>query len=87
LEADPEVLAELRQIRRAQEEMLAEYRRVANTALEIQKQAFETQQRAVAQQSRAVEISAGVTRIWKIALAVGAVLIAYLVYKVVRLIG
>jgi hypothetical protein len=87
LDRDDEILEELKQSRRAQEELLAEYRRVANAALETQRQSFEIQQRAVAQQTRAVELNAHLARLWKIAGLVAAILIVYLLFRLLPLLG
>lgn len=82
---ESEMLTELQKIRDAQERLLAEYQRVANESLAIQKQALETQKAAVAQQSTAVESQLRHARLYRIALGVVAVLIVACVYVLSRL--
>jgi hypothetical protein len=84
-EEDKQLLAELKGLREAQQELLAEYRRVANESLAIQKQAFETQRGAVAQQSIAVDSQLRIARLYRAAIGVAAVLVAFLLYRLYTL--
>ncbi|HOB62734.1 MAG TPA: hypothetical protein PKI41_11540 [Candidatus Competibacteraceae bacterium] len=77
----------LTEIRDSQQTLEHEYRRVANEALamqrealELQKQAVATQQQAVAEQGRSVAMQAQFGRLYRIALAVGAMLVAGFVF-------
>jgi hypothetical protein len=72
------------EIRDAQRELLAEYRRVANEALRLQHEADERQRQAIAQQGRAVDVQARVARMARISVMVIAPLIAVLVWLLVR---
>jgi hypothetical protein len=81
---DDRAEALLVEIRDAQRELLAEYRRVANEALRLQQQADERQRQAVAQQARAVEMQARVVRMAGIGVLVILPLILFLVWLLVR---
>jgi hypothetical protein len=84
-DAPEDATALLRDIRDLQRELLAEYRRVGEEALALQRQAFETQQRAVAQQGRSVEMQAGYARLYRIVLLVALPLIGFILWLIVRL--
>ncbi|HJQ84701.1 MAG TPA: hypothetical protein VKA21_11520 [Candidatus Binatia bacterium] len=71
-------------IRDAQRALLDEYRRVANDALALQRQAFEQQQHAVAQQRHAVDVQARAVRFARVAVLAIVPLIAFLVWLLVR---
>jgi hypothetical protein len=73
----------LEEIRDLQRQHLEEYRRVANEALAIQKQAFELQQNAVAQQRVAVEAQANHLRLYRRVIVVAAVIVAGLIWTLV----
>ena len=72
---DQEMKQVLTEIRDAQRDLLAEYRRVANEALSIQRQSFEVQSRAIQQQSSAVKLASQNSRVYRISLAVIVVLL------------
>ena len=83
-----ELLTEIRDARRAAD---AEYLRIAAESLNIQKQAFALQQQAVAkqekalaEQARAVAMQANFGRLYRVALAVVALLIGFLLFKLWR---
>ena len=85
--SDPETNQLLTEIRDAQREFLAEYRRVANEALSVQKQSFENQTRSIQQQSNAVKLASGLSMMYRVSLVVAAVLIAALIVWIGRRIG
>ena len=83
------MLTELRDSHRAFE---AEYRRVANESLamqrevlELQKQAVANQNKAIEEQGRSVKMQAQFGRLYRVALAVIAVVITFLLVRLVRL--
>lgn len=84
---DQEVKKLLAEIRDAQRELSAEYRRVANEALSIQKQSFEAQSLAIQQQSRAVTMASQNSRLYRISLIVIVVLLAVLFTWAGKLLG
>ncbi|MEI2779857.1 MAG: hypothetical protein V9H25_00780 [Candidatus Competibacter sp.] len=76
----------LTEIRDSHRTLESEYRRAANEslsmqreALELQKRAIETQRKAVEEQARSVKMQAQFGRLYRIALAVAAVLVAIFV--------
>jgi len=70
---DPESLATLQQILKVQQESHS-----------LQKQAFELQQKVVENQSRAIANQVATSRLYRIALTVGAVVVAFVVYLMMR---
>ena len=75
---DPETKQLLTEIRDAQRDLLAEYRRIAGEAVEIQR-------RAIEQQSIAVKNQLQNARIYRYALVVIAVIVGGLLYWLYRL--
>jgi hypothetical protein len=82
--SDDRTASLLVEIRDAQRELLAEYRRVANEALQLQRQADERQERALAQQQRSVEVQARMARAARVGILVIVPLIAFLLWLLVR---
>ncbi|MBK7540972.1 MAG: hypothetical protein IPP10_05955 [Candidatus Competibacteraceae bacterium] len=83
------LLTELRDSHRA---FAVEYRRVANESLvvqrevlELQKQAVANQNKAIEEQGRSVKMQAQFGRLYRIALAVIAVVVAFLLVRLVKL--
>jgi glycerol dehydrogenase-like iron-containing ADH family enzyme len=72
---DESTVAMLREIRDCQRQHLEEYRRVANEALAIQKQALEIQQNAVAQQKIAVDAQADHLRLYRRVIVAAVILV------------
>jgi len=82
---DSEIKQLLTEIRDAQRDLTAEYRRVANESVQIQRQAFEMQSRAIGQQATAVRNQLQNSRLYRVVLVVGAVVIAGLLFWLFKL--
>ena len=72
---DVDTVVLLREIRDCQRQHMEEYRRVANEALAIQKQALEIQQNAVAQQTVSVDAQADHLRLYRRVIVAAVVLV------------
>lgn len=72
METEPLVVALLTEIRDQQQRLLAEYTRVANESLALQRQAYEAQQRAIAQQHLSVDTQLRSARLYRRVLLVAA---------------
>lgn len=81
---DEQVLAELKAIRKAQEDLLAEHRQATIAAFEIQKQALDNQLHAVAQQTQAIALSVRNSRIWRVVISLASVLMIWLIFYLYR---
>lgn len=77
------LLAEIRDI---QQKLLDEYSRVANEALSMQRESFEAQKAAIAQQALAVEMQRKLARLYRIVVIVAAPALAFLLWKILRLV-
>ena len=84
---DPETKQLLTEIRDAQRDLLAEYRRVANEALQTQTRSVEMQTRAIEQQSIAVKNQLQNARIYRYTLVIIAIVVAGLLYWLYKLAG
>jgi hypothetical protein len=82
---DPETKQLLTEIRDAQRDLVTEYRRVANEALQTQRRSLEMQSGAIEQQSIAVKNQLENARIYRYALGVIAVIVVGLLYWMYRL--
>ena len=82
---EPETLALLREIRDSQRDLLAEYRRVANESLAMQRDAFEAQRLAIAQQRKSVDAQMQYGRIYRASIVVLLPLIGFVVWLMVKL--
>jgi hypothetical protein len=71
---DPEILATLQQILKLQQESHS-----------IQKQAYDLQQKAVENQSRAVRNQLATSRLYRIALTVGAVILVGVIILLIQI--
>jgi hypothetical protein len=75
----------LAEIRDSQQKLLAEYSRVANESLALQREACSAQQRAISQQAEAVEMQRKSARLYRTVLLVAAPVMAFLVWKLLEL--
>ena len=80
-----DTIALLREIRDAQRDLLAEYRRVANESLAMQRDAFAAQQQAIAQQRKSVEAQMQYGRIYRASIVVLVPIIAFVLWLIVKL--
>lgn len=80
-----DVEALLREIRDAQRELLAEYRRVANESLAMQREALEGQKLAIAQQRQSVEAQMRYGRVYRASILVIVPLIGFVLWLIVKL--
>ena len=85
METEPLVVALLTEIRDQQQRLLAEYTRVANESLALQRQAFEAQQKAIAQQHVSVEAQLRSARLYRRVLLVTAATVLGIVLLLARL--
>jgi hypothetical protein len=81
----PEAEALLREIRDSQRELLAEYRRVANESLAMQREAFEAQKLGLAQQRRSIEAQMQYGRIYRTSILVLIPIIAFVIWLIAKL--
>ena len=77
----------LTEIRDAQRELTAEYRRVANEALALQRQSFEIQQQAVAEQRKSIAAQVQYGRIYRVSIIVLLPVIGFVLWLIVRLVA
>ena len=71
----------LTEIRDLQQQILAEYSRVANEALALQREAFTNQQHAIVQQTKAIEMQRKSARLYRIVVFVAAPILGFLIWK------
>jgi len=81
-ETTTQLLVEIRDL---QQKMLAEYSRVANEALALQREAFANQQRAIAQQADAVAMQRKSARLYRMVLLLAGPVLMFLVWKLLEL--
>jgi membrane protein involved in colicin uptake len=88
MEESNEIKTLLTELRDSQQALEAEYKRVTQEslamqreALELQKQAVENQSKAIAEQNRSVKMQAQFGRLYRIVLVVAAVLVAVLLVR------
>ena len=72
------------EIRDAQRELLAEYRRVANESLAMQREAFEAQRQSIAQQKRSVDAQIQYGRIYRASIVVLVPIVVFVIWLIVR---
>jgi hypothetical protein len=80
-----DTIALLREIRDAQRDLVAEYRRVANESLALQRDAFAAQQQAIAQQKKSVDAQMQYGRIYRASIVVLVPIIAFVLWLIVKL--
>ena len=71
----------LTEIRDLQQQLLAEYSRVANEALALQQKAFINQQHAIAHQTQAVEMQRKSARLYRVVVFVAVPILCFLISK------
>jgi hypothetical protein len=88
---DPETMQLLTEIRDAQRELVAEYRRVTNESLALQRQAVERQTQALQIQdtnmqrvTRSIKLSSQNAIIYRVVVALVLVCFVYLMVSIVR---
>jgi hypothetical protein len=77
----------LAEIRDSQRELTAEYRRVANEALAMQRQAFEIQQQAVAEQRKSIAAQMQYGRVYRVSILVLLPVLGFVLWLIVRLVA
>jgi hypothetical protein len=80
-----DTIALLREIRDAQRDLLAEYRRVANDSLAMQRDAFAAQQQALANQRKSVDAQMQYGRIYRASILALVPIIGFVLWLIVKL--
>jgi hypothetical protein len=85
MQSEEKVLTLLSEIRDLQAKSLAEYSRISNESMAMQRESFKEQQQVIAQQRQSVEMQRRSVRLYKYVLLAATPVLAFLVWRLLSL--